>query len=287
MPRDTNGNTNPLPGTIVATGDTILPSQHNPALVDLYAMMTQSLSRDGQGGMRANLAMNGFQVTGLGSATQPGNAVPLSQFQSGTPVGAVIDFAGVNPPDTWLLCFGQAVEVSAYPEFVAACYVGNSLNATAGFGYRTTSQTDPSANRSTSGQFIVLPDYRGRVGAGRDDMGGVDSQRLSFFGSVAKLIGGALGSASHVLTLGQLAKHNHGGTLSGGSHNHSGINIPVGAAGPGPGVVQSNGASGTPTLSGQMSGGEHTHDVPTSGNDEAHPNAQPTIVVNKIIKVSY
>src|SRR5690606_8574940 len=193
MPRDSNGNTNPLPGTIVQTGDTILPSQHNPALVDLYAMMTQSLSRDGQGGMRSNLAMNGFQVTGLGSATQPGNAVPLSQFQSGTPVGTVVDFAGVTPPDTWLLCFGQAVEVSAYPEFVAACYVGNALNATAGFGYRTTSQTNPSANRSTSGQFIVLPDLRGRVSAGPDAMGGTNANRLGFVSANSTLIGGYLG----------------------------------------------------------------------------------------------
>lgn len=287
MPRDSQGNTNPLPGTIVATGDTILPSQHNPMVNDVYDMMTQSLSRDGQGGMRAPLAMNGFPVRNMGPATQPNDAVPLSQFQAGTPVGAVVDFAGVTPPNTWMLCFGQTIEVNAYPEFVAACYVGNTLNATAGFGYRTTSQTDPSANRSTSGQYIVLPDYRGRVGAGKDDMGGSDSQRLSFFGSVSKLIGGVLGAASHVLTLGQIAKHDHGGSLSGGGHIHSGIVIPVGAAGPGPGVVQSNGASGTPTLSGQMSGGEHSHTVPVSGNDEAHPNAQPTIIVNKIIKVSY
>lgn len=287
MPRDSQGNTNPLPGTIVATGDTILPSQHNPALVDLYAMMTQSLSRDGQGGMRSALNMNGFTVNNLGPASLPNDAVSLSQFQNGMPLGAVVDFAGVTAPNTWMLCFGQAIEVSAYPDFVAACYVGNALNATAGFGYRTTSQTDPSANRSTSGQYIVLPDYRGRVGAGRDDMGGADAQRLSFFGSVAKLIGGTIGAASHVLTLGQLAKHNHGGSLSGGSHTHSGLTISVGSAGPGPGVVQSSGASGTPTLSGSMSGGDHTHTVPIDGNDEAHPNVQPSLIVNKIIKVSY
>lgn len=287
MPRDSNGNTQPLPGTIVSTGDTILPSQHNPALVDLYEMMTQSLSRDGQGGMRSNLNMNGFQLSNLGSATQPGNAVPLAQFQTGMPVGSVVDFAGVTAPNTWMFSFGQAIEVSAYPEFVAACYVGNALNATAGFGYRTTSQTDPSANRSTSGQYIVLPDYRGRVGAGRDDMGGADAQRLSFFGSVAKLIGGAIGAASHVLTLGQMAKHNHGGSLSGGSHIHFGLKIPVGSAGPGPGVVQSNGNAGTPNLEGEMSDGSHTHSIPIAGNDEAHNNTQPTIIVNKIIKVSY
>lgn len=284
MPRDSNGNTNPLPGTIVQTGDTILPSQHNPALVDLYAMMTQSLSRDGQGGMRANLAMNGFQLTGLGSATQPGNAVPLSQFQTGMPVGSVVDFAGITPPDTWLLCFGQAVEVSAYPEFVAACYVGNALNATAGFGYRTTSQTDPSANRSTSGQFIVLPDLRGRVAAGKDDMGGADAGRLSFFGALARTIGGVFGAASHVLTIDEMPSHNHGGEVVGsGEHIHE-VRGPAsneGASGINP-VSRSGTALNPTTVSGW-----HTHGINQQGGGAAHNNVQPTIIMNKIIKVSY
>lgn len=286
MPRDSNGNTNPLPGTIVQTGDTILPSQHNPALVDLYAMMTQSLSRDGQGGMRANLAMNGFQVTGLGSATQPGNAVPLSQFQSGTPVGAVVDFAGVTAPDTWLLCFGQAVEVASYPEFAASCYVGNALNATAGFGYRTTSQTNPSDNRSTSGQFIVLPDFRGRVGAGKDDMGGSAANRMTMAGSGVNggLIGGSGGLQDHVLTIPQIPSHNHGGSTTGsGAHNHSL-----------PGIYFGDAPGGAGPTSGSLSlirdtgiNGPHSHTIQSEGGGGSHNNTQPTIIMNKIIKVSY
>jgi microcystin-dependent protein len=285
MPRDSNGNTNPLPGTIVQTGDTILPSQHNPALVDLYAMMSQSLSRDGQGGMRANLAMNNFQVTGLGSATQPGNAVPLSQFQSGTPVGAVVDFAGVTPPDTWLLCFGQAVEVSAYPEFVAACYVGNALNATAGFGYRTTSQTDPSANRSTSGQFIVLPDLRGRVSAGVDNMGGTAADRITTAGSGVNgnLIGSSAGQQAISLTIEQMPSHDHGGSTGNGNGSYTIMNVLRNLFG-----NFSFSASGQAGFVNEVIPfNTHNHPISSQGGGQPHLNMQPTIIMNKIIKVSY
>lgn len=282
MPRDSHGNTNPLPGTIVATGDTILPSQHNPALVDLYAMMTQSLSRDGQGGMRSALNMNGFTVNNLGPASLPNDAVSLSQFQNGMPLGAVVDFAGVTAPNTWMLCFGQAIEVSAYTEFVAACYVGNALNATAGFGYRTTSQTDPSANRSTSGQYIVLPDLRGRVGAGKDDMGGSDAARLSFNGSSRLQIGGYMGADSHSLTVNQLAAHNHSINDPGHVHSFAG-GVPIAVAGTAlnlTGAPNSAAAFGTnPSTTGIT--------IQNSGLGEAHTNTQPTLIMNKIIKVSY
>lgn len=282
MPRDSQGNTNPLPGTIVATGDTILPSQHNPALVDLYAMMTQSLSRDGQGGMRSALNMNGFTVNNLGPASLPNDAVSLSQFQNGMPLGAVVDFAGVTPPNTWMLCFGQAIEVAAYPDFVAACYVGNALNATAGFGYRATSQTNPSANRSTSGQFIVLPDLRGRVGAGKDDMGGSSANRLNYHlqGSV---LGASGGIERHVLDISEIPSHNHGGkVLPSGTHNHQ-----YQSGGPGTGSGGSGALTGAPTFVNTSDSGLHDHTIQSEGGGGSHINIQPTLIMNKIIKVSY
>jgi len=286
MPRDSNGNTNPLPGTIVQTGDTILPSQHNPALVDLYAMMTQSLSRDGQGGMRNNLNMNGFQITGLGSATMPSSPVPLSQFQSGTPLGAVIDYAGVNPPNTWQFCFGQAIEVSAYPDFVAACYVGNALNATAGFGYRTTSQTDPAANRSTTGQFIVLPDMRGRVGAGLDNMGGVVAGRVTAASSgfAGSTIGSSGGSQLETISISQLPPHAHTITDPGHTHSISG-RIVVGYNGVN--ADESSGTNGTFIVNPTTNISTTNITINNTGSGEGHRNMQPTIMINKIIKVSY
>lgn len=288
MPRDSQGSVSILPGTIVSTGDTVLPSQHNPAMTDLYAMMEQSLSRDGQGGMRAPLDMHGFPVVNVGQSSDPSSAATSSQLQSAMPLGTIVDTALPNAPDGWMLSFGQALSVSAYPDYTAAAYVGNALNATAGFGYRTTSQADPTNNRSPTGQFIVLPDFRGRIGVGRDDMGGSDSQRMSFFGAVVKLLGGVFGAASHKLNIDEMPIHDHGGeTGESGEHNHTveirGFSDSDHANNVTRGANNTN-RSGTYTTS---TAPNHKHSIPQQGSGDAHPNAQPSIVINKIIKVSY
>ena len=86
-----------------------------------------------------------------------------------------------TPPPGWLKSNGAAIAVASYPDLAALLYVGNTLNPTALFGYRTTSTSSPSTNRSTSGQYIVLPDLRGEFIRGWDDSRGVDAARV--FGS--------------------------------------------------------------------------------------------------------
>lgn len=54
-------------------------------LNDIVAALTQSLSRDGQGGMLGNLPMGGNKITGLGDGTGSGQALTFSQlFDQGT-----------------------------------------------------------------------------------------------------------------------------------------------------------------------------------------------------------
>lgn len=235
---------------------------------DVYAMMTQSLSRDGQGGMRANLDMHGFRILNVGAGVLPTDAASMAQLQNGTPVGAVIDFAGSNAPATWMFAYGQAVSRTSYPVLFAA------IGTTYGNG-----------NGSTT---FNLPDLRGRVTAGKDDMGGSDAERLSFFGAVAKAIGGVFGAASHVLSIGEMPSHNHTGNVStdpGHTHGLPGDML----NGNGSSVVGPDGSTGNwfKRSSTTLLAGLHSHTIPSSGGDQAHPNAQPTMVMNKIIKVSY
>lgn len=271
MPRDSNGNTVPLPGTIVATGDTVLPSQHNPMVNDVYAMMTQSLSRDGQGGMRADLNMAGFRILNVGTATQPTDAVSLGQLQNGTPVGAVIDYAGPNAPATWMFAYGQAISRTTYSALFAA------IGTTYGGGDGTTT--------------FNLPDLRGRVIAGKDNMGGATTGRLDILAVQQNILGGSGGSDRHVLTEAQMPPHTHEGeTSDAGDHYHDNITARVNTPGTGNGLVNSNGAYGPQTMIGTTgSAGRHRHAVYTNskGGGQPHNNVQPTMIMNKIIKVSY
>lgn len=67
MPRGPDGSYTLPVGTIVASGDTLLPSQHNPAMTDIAASLTNSLARNGLGNMQADLNMGGFDITNVGA----------------------------------------------------------------------------------------------------------------------------------------------------------------------------------------------------------------------------
>lgn len=79
MPDDASGNYSLPAGTIVSNGETILPSQHNPAMQDIAAALTNRLNRQGTAPMLAALKMGGFKITGMANGTDPQDAVTKSQ----------------------------------------------------------------------------------------------------------------------------------------------------------------------------------------------------------------
>lgn len=178
-----------------------------------------------------------------------------------TPTGTVHDFAGsaANVPSGYLLCYGQNVSRTTYADLFAL------LGTTYGAGDGSTT--------------FGLPDLRGRVVAGKDDMGGSAASRLTSgaSGINGATLGASGGNETHTLTTAQMPTHTH----IQNSHVH----------------VQNRGQTGsTVTLtvgSGQWdssptSAGYNTQSATavnqSEGSGAAHNNTQPTFIMNKIIK---
>jgi hypothetical protein len=83
------------PGYTATTGQTILPSQHNPPLEDIAAGLNLAFLRDGRAAATGNFAMGGNRVTGMGAAVDPGDAVARSQVVW-EKIGNTVDLAGIS-----------------------------------------------------------------------------------------------------------------------------------------------------------------------------------------------
>jgi len=163
--------------------------------------------------------------------------------------GIIFDYAGATAPNGFLLCAGQAVPRSDYPQLF------DVIGITYGPGDGSTT--------------FNLPDLRGRVIAGRDNMGGTTAGRLTNAGSgiVGATLGAAGGTEAHALTSSQMPAHSH--TIS------SRVADRGTAAGAGSSAPAE--ALGTSEAGNSLS-------MSSAGLGLAHPNAQPTIIMNKIIK---
>jgi microcystin-dependent protein len=261
LPRDSQGTYSLPSGTLVNTGDTILVNQHNPAMQDIATSLSNSLDRDGKGGMRADLPMGGNRITNLADGVDAQDAATVAQLSAAiaVPIGGVIDFAGSTPPTGFLLCYGQAISRTTYASLFAI--VGTS------FGTGDGSTT------------FNLPDLRGRVSAGKDDMGGSAASRLTnaASGVAGTTLGASGGAQTHTLTTAQLASHSHSVTDPGHQHTGAGAGVANVAGGGTPIASGVSGVTGTSTTG---------ISIASAGSGEAHNNVQPTLVLNKIIRVS-
>jgi microcystin-dependent protein len=191
------------------------------------------------------------------------------------PTGSVLDFAGSTAPDGWLLCYGQAVSRTDYA----------SLFATLGTTYG-------SGDGSTT---FNLPDYRGRVLVGKDNMGGSAAGRMTSLAlsiGDGNTLGSSGGSQIHPLATNEVGAHSHSASSANDTHSHNwyisnsyGTRLNSAAA--------TN--AGTPGDTGTSSGSatvttttdQHNHAITVSSNAASvgHQNTQPSIIANKIIKV--
>lgn len=230
---------------------------------DIASALTDSLSRSGSGGMLDDLDMGGKKGTNAAPGTDPTDFATVSQLSAstGVPVGTVVDFAAATVPTGWLLCAGQSVNRADYPDLFAA--IGTTYG-------------------SASGSTFNLPDCRGRVTAGVDSNVGGLANRLNTVIPAASTVGASGGNQGVSLTTAQLAAHTHtGSTASAGAHTHTAMT--------GNSVLANGGTLNAVVLDSignTGSAGAHTHtmNLDNTGNGDAHPNVQPTILFTKIIK---
>lgn len=179
--------------------------------VNVPAGKSTTVVVDGTNVVAANDYMPALRV-----GTAPTFDAPLGVASGGTgsntatgalasvfPVGAIIDYGGSVAPTGWVLAYGQNVSRSTYSALFAV------FGTTYGVG----------DNSTTFG----LPDYRGRVGAGKDDMGGVSAARLSTV-MTSTTLGNVGGAQQITLDTTMIPAHAHAvGTLataSNGAHTH-------------------------------------------------------------------
>jgi microcystin-dependent protein len=156
------------------------------------------------------------------------------------PPGIKVDYFGQTAPAGTRFCDGSQVSRTTFAALYAV--VGDAFGA----GDGTTT--------------FNLPDLRGRLAAGRDDMGGTDANRLGTIIANNTVVGGVGGVQSIALTAAQLPAHTHT------YNDRTSANLGGGGT---TGVAQNALANATNTGNG-LSGA-------------AHPNVQPTMIVNTLI----
>lgn len=228
-------------------------------------------------------------------------AVPAG---SSVPSGVMAPYAGATAPTGWLLCFGQAVSRATYADLFTA------LGTLYGVGDGSTT--------------FALPDMRGRVPGGKDDMGGTAAGRLAITltgtkastasGSITglastaalaigmKAFGTGIGTnavitaitSSTAVTLSVNSTSTgatsirfavvDGATLGavGGAHTH-GLTVEQMPAHTHTqtAALLGSGAQYANVGDGQINSGGETA---STGGGQVHPNVQPTMVLNYIVK---
>lgn len=208
-----------------------------------------AVSRTAQSRLFAQLTRSATGTTANGSSTITSVSADLtSQIKAGMPIS------------------GPGIPAGATVTAVTANTITISANATASAGGQPI-VIAPWGVGDGSTTFNV-PDRRGRVGAGRDDMGGTAASRLTTAGSGVNglRLGASGGAETHTLTQTQMPAHNH--ALNGQLYSFTAP--PAG--------------SGQFIVHGGVGSGPSTDYIAGGGSGQAHNNTQPTVVVNYIIK---
>ena len=165
-------------------------------------------------------------------------AVAAAVAAAAAPPGMITAYAGSAAPTGWLLCDGASYTTAARAALFAAI----------GYAY------------GGAGANFNVPDLRGRVPAGLDNMGGSAASRLTSttMSPNGTTLGATGGTQTHTLSEAEMPSHTHTVAVANGGAGVSGGGTEVQA-------VASTTTSAT-------------------GSSQAHLTVQPTLALNYIIK---
>ena len=231
-----------------------------------------------------NLYLNGTQV-GIGTTTVGTDKLVVAGtikstsggivYPDGTtqttavslPPGTVVAYALPVAPAGYLLCAGQSVAKASYPAL-------DAVFSASSYPYGSTSTN------------FTLPDLRGRIVAGADNMNGSAASRLTSAtmtpdGNTVSATGG---TQQVTLTSAEMPTHTHGVTDPTHAHSISGA---AGYTGTNSGLGGTGGGNslwlGWPAAGGTDAAATGIS-IQNAGSGGAHLNVQPTLVMYYIIK---
>lgn len=217
------------------------------AVTDPYPASAESLATSGSGELE-RLRYVIKQITGeaqwyidpdVDLATIASTYATTASVVAAVPPGVIYPYAGSAAPTGFLLCYGQAISRSTYSALFAI------LSTTYGVGDGSTT--------------FNIPDLRGRIPLGADNMGGSSANRVT--ATEADNLGQSSGAETHTLVTAEMPAHTHTERYYTGAGATTGIsdNVSKDAITTGPATA-------------------------STGGDGAHNNMQPYLTLNYIIK---